>query len=464
VSESPNVDSLHVDSFAPWLKLLKSTRVPFWESLSRALKCPRFLPISKDMPPASENLLTKDVASPPKDPTSNPIPTNALLTALLQVSPHVSDLIFSPGRPPQVELSGKLVGVKVGDLAVLTQADTHRLADDMIAGNQKSLELLQRDGACDLSYSIPGKSRFRVNIFMQRGSRAIVMRVIPGDTPSFGKLNLVPRLKEIAQLKNGIVLVTGPTGSGKSSTLAAIIDLINESHSYHIVTIEDPIEFIHRHKKSTVHQRELHSDTPTFSLALRAALRQAPKVILVGEMRDRETIEIALEAAETGHLVLSTLHTIDAAKTVERIIGAFSLSEQQLIRTRLANTFRWIVSQRLVPKKGESGRLAVIEILRSNQRTREYLEKGEREGRSLLDAIRDGSLDGMQCFDDELEKLARKGAITIDTALGYATNNGNLRLALSDLIEEEASGSVPDAAIPKAQGEPAAPQNRPTLV
>src|SRR6185312_13868505 len=241
----------------------------------------------------------------------------------------------------------------------------------------------------------------------QRGSRDIVMRVIAGDNPTFEKLNLPAQLKNIADLKNGIVLVTGPTGSGKSSTLAAIIDLINETHSYHIVTIEDPIEFIHRHKKSTIHQRELHSDTPSFSLALRAALRQAPKVILVGEMRDRQTIETALEAAETGHLVFSTLHTIDASKTVERIVGVFPVSEQQLIRTRLANTFRWIVSQRLVPKKQGEGRLAVIEVLRSNQRTREYMEKGEREGRSLLDAIRDGNLDGMQCFDDELGALAR---------------------------------------------------------
>jgi twitching motility protein PilT len=415
--------------------------------------------------------LEKSGSTPHKTaiPTSNGappcdgIPTNAILTAMLHVSPHASDLIFSPGRPPQVELSGKLVGLKIGGLTVLTQADTQRLATDMMAGNQKFLELLHSQGTCDLSYSIPGKSRFRVNIFKQRGSCAIVMRVISSETPSFEKLKLPSKLGEIAQLKNGIALVTGPTGSGKSSTLAAIIDLINETHSYHIVTIEDPIEFIHRHKRSTVHQRELHSDTPSFSLALRAALRQAPKVILVGEMRDRETIEIALEAAETGHLVLSTLHTIDAAKTVERIVGVFPLSEQQLIRTRLANSFRWIVSQRLVPRKGGSDRLAVIEILRSNQRTREYLEKGEREGRSLLDAIRDGNMDGMQCFDDELEVLARKSAITIDTALGYASNHGNLRLALSDLIEEESKNSNILPA-PKSQEDQSATQNAPKLM
>ena len=385
-------------------------------------------------------------------PAPGPIPTNVLLSAMLQVSPHVSDLIFSPGRPPQVELSGKLAGVKVGSLAVLTDADTQRIAADLMAGNQLADDLLRSQGACDLSYSLAGKSRFRVNIFRQRGTCAIVMRVIAGDVPGFETLDLPVQLKEITQLKNGIVLVTGPTGSGKSSTLAAIIDLINETHAYHIVTIEDPIEFIHRHKKSTVHQRELHSDTPTFSLALRAALRQAPKVILVGEMRDRETIEIALEAAETGHLVFSTLHTVDAPKTVERILGAFPLSEQQLIRTRLANSFRWIVSQRLVPRKDQPGRVAAIEILRSNQRTREYLEKGEREGKSLLDAIRDGNLEGMQCFDGELENLARKGLIGIDAALAYASNQGNLRLALSDLIEEIGTQSAEPSSNNKHNG------------
>jgi twitching motility protein PilT len=282
-------------------------------------------------------------------------------------------------------------------------------------------------------------------VFKQRGTCAIVMRVIPPKIPSFEQLALPPQLKDIAQLKNGIVLVTGPTGSGKSSSLAAIIDLINENCSYHVVTIEDPIEFIHNHKKGTIHQRELHSDTPTFALALRAALRQAPKVILVGEMRDRETIEIALEAAETGHLVFSTLHTIDASKTVERIVGAFPLAEQQLIRTRLAGSFRWIVSQRLMPRKNGKGRIAAVEILRSNMRTREYMEKGESEGRSLLDAIRDGSLDGMQSFDSELERMAREDVITIDTALAYASNQGNLRLALSDLIEA-ADRAVPELA------------------
>ncbi|HZV60577.1 MAG TPA: ATPase, T2SS/T4P/T4SS family, partial [Candidatus Eremiobacteraceae bacterium] len=223
--------------------------------------------------------------------------------------------------------------------------------------------------------------------------------------------------------------------SGKSSTLAAVIDRMNAEKAIHILTIEDPIEFLHRHKKSTIHQRELHNDTPTFALALRAALRQAPKVILVGEMRDRETMEIALEASETGHLVLSTLHTIDAAKTVERIVGAFPMEDQQGIRNRLSKAFRFILSQRLLPRKDGNGRIAVIEILKSSMRTREYVEKGESEGKSLLDAMRDGGNDGMQYFDGEIEKLVRSGIIDLETAMTFATNAGNLRLELADFVE-----------------------------
>jgi twitching motility protein PilT len=262
------------------------------------------------------------------------------------------------------------------------------------------------------------------------------MRVIAPRIPSLSELNLPASLVDLAKLKNGIVLVTGPTGSGKSSTLAAIIDLINETRADHILTIEDPIEFLHSHKKGTVHQRELHSDTPTFAAALKAALRQAPKVILVGEMRDRETIEIAMTAAETGHLVFSTLHTIDASKTVERIVGTFDASDQAAIRTRLAGSFRYFISQRLIPKQG-GGRRAILEILKATMRTREYLEKGDSEGRSLLDAMKDGELDGMQHFDGELEKLARAGEISKKTALLYATNAGNLGVQMVDVADDE---------------------------
>jgi twitching motility protein PilT len=352
-----------------------------------------------------------------------------LIGAMLDSGKGISDLIFSPGRPPQVERSGHLVSVDVPDLPMLKPEDTARIASDLVEGNTQAVKTLNEEGSCDLSYSLPERSRFRVNIFKQRGTFAIVMRVIATKIPTLQELNLPAALKDIGSLKNGVVLVTGPTGSGKSSTLAAIIDMINETRAEHILTIEDPIEFLHLHKKGTVHQRELHSDTPTFALALRAALRQAPKVILVGEMRDRETIEIALTAAETGHLVFSTLHTIDASKTVDRIVGTFEAGDQQTIRTRLAASFRYFISQRLVPVKG-GGRIAVLEMLKSTMRTREYIERGENEGRTLLDAMRDGEMEGMQYFDGEIEKLIRDGTITYSTGLLYATNPGNLQVQL----------------------------------
>jgi twitching motility protein PilT len=360
-----------------------------------------------------------------------------LIAAMLSAREHVSDLIFSPGRAPQVEVSGQLVELKFKGLECLVPHDTEQIAKILTAGNEHAAEKLIKEGSTDLSYGLENTARFRVNIFRQRGSCAIVMRVIPDRIPSFSDLKLPPQLEEICGLRNGIVLVTGPTGSGKSSTLAAIIDKMNEEKPIHILTIEDPIEFLHRHKKATIHQRELHSDTPTFSAALRGALRQAPKVILVGEMRDRETIEIALEASETGHLVLSTLHTIDAAKTVERIIGAFPMEDQQGIRNRLAKAFRFILSQRLLPRHDSKGRVAVIEILKSTMRTREYIEKGEGEGKTLLDAMRDGSNEGMQYFDGEIEKLIRSGVIDFETGFTYATNPGNLRLELTDFLDRE---------------------------
>jgi len=362
--------------------------------------------------------------------------TPALITAMLDSGAGISDLIFSPGRPPQVERHGDLATVALAELPLLRPEHTARIARDLIGGNAQNLRILREEGAVDLSYAIAERSRFRVNVFRQRGTFAIVMRVIASKIPSIADLNLPPAIADAAALKNGIVLVTGPTGSGKSSTLAAIIDLINESRAEHILTIEDPIEFLHQHKKGTVHQRELHTDTPTFAAALRSALRQAPKVILVGEMRDRETIEIALTAAETGHLVFSTLHTIDASKTVERIVGTFEAGDQQQVRTRLAATFRYFISQRLIPKKG-GGRMPIIEMLKSTMRTRDYLEQGEKEGKTLLDAMRDGELDGMQYFDGELEKLVRAGAISQSTAYLYATNPGNLRVQLADVPDAD---------------------------
>ena len=354
---------------------------------------------------------------------------------MLKSNSHVSDLIFSPGRAPQIEVSGELVELKFKGLESLSPDDTRFIAYDIIGKNDHPIRKLEQDGSADLSYGLAGLARFRVNIFRQRGTYAVVMRVIPNAIPGFQQLNLPSQLEDIVHLRNGVVLVTGPTGSGKSSTLAAIIDKMNEDKAFHILTIEDPIEFLHRHKKATIHQRELHSDTPTFAMALRAALRQAPKVILVGEMRDRETIEIALEAAETGHLVLSTLHTIDASKTVERIIGVFPQSDQQGIRTRFGKAFRYIVSQRLLPKKDGKGRIAAIEILKATMRTREYVEKGEGEGKTLLDAMRDGDTEGMQHFDGVIEKFIRNGTIDFETGMAFSTNPGNMRLELADFID-----------------------------
>ncbi|MCC7008812.1 MAG: PilT/PilU family type 4a pilus ATPase [Acidobacteria bacterium] len=350
---------------------------------------------------------------------------------------HVSDLIFSPGRAPQVEVRGELVELRFRGFEQLTPQQIAELAGDLIAGHPVAAEQLQRDGSADLSYVLPGVARFRVNIFRQRGTFAIVMRVIPMRIPGFAELGLPEQLGAIVGLRHGIVLVTGPTGSGKSSTLAAIIDRMNDERAIHIITIEDPVEFLHAHKKATIHQRELYSDTPSFSTALRAALREAPKVILVGEMRDRETIEIALEASETGHLVLSTLHTIDASKTIERIVGVFPLGDQQGIRTRLSKAFEYILSQRLVPRQDRPGRVAVVEILKATLRTREYVQNGEGDGKTLLDAMRVGQEDGMQHFDGELERLIRAGVVSADVAMTYATNPHNLRLEIADYLDEQ---------------------------
>lgn len=360
-----------------------------------------------------------------------------IIEQMLLISDNVSDLNFSCGQKPQVEISGSLYSASPLGLGRLTGYQTEMIAMSILRDNPEAARQLAKFGTADLSYALPSRCRFRVNIFQQRGSYSIVMRVIPHEIPSFHSLNIPPQLAEICNIRNGIVLLTGPTGSGKSSTLAAIIDHINETKSYHIVTIEDPIEFLHNHKKSTINQREVGSDTKDFASALRAALRQAPKVILVGEMRDLETTEIALEAAETGHLVLSTLHTIDAAKTVDRIIGLFPKNEEKIIRTRLAQTFRYIVSQRLIPRADGKGRVAAVEILKSNPRTREYIEKGESEGKTLLDAMKDGEIDGMQDFDGVIRGLIEKEIVTLEDGLSFSTNQNNLLLQLRGLSATE---------------------------
>ncbi len=356
-----------------------------------------------------------------------------ILEKMLAVADNISDLNFSVGRPPQVEINGKLSPVEIKGLRTLAPYQTEIIAMSLMEGNTDAARRFAQTGSADISYSIPSRVRFRVNIFKQRGTISVVMRVIPTHIPTIDSLELPPQLGDISHLKNGIVLLTGPTGSGKSSTLAAVIDKINNESSYHIVTIEDPIEFLHSHKKSTINQRELGTDTPSFALGLRAALRQAPKVILVGEMRDMETTEIALEASETGHLVLSTLHTTDASKTVNRIIGIYPKSEEHVIRTRLAQAFRYIVSQRLLPRADGSGRIAAVEILKATPRTREYIEQGETEGKTLVEAMNDGELEGMQHFDQVIERLIRSGVISQEDGVAYATNPSNLLLRLSGL-------------------------------
>ncbi len=350
------------------------------------------------------------------------VATPALLGAMLRAAEKISDLIFSPGRPPQVQVYGQMIPVQVPGLTLLTADDTRHIAADLIGDNKQAVTTLREHGACDISFGLPGLARFRVNIFIQRGSCAVVMRVIPTVIPDFASLRLPQQLSEVTKLRDGIVLVTGAAGSGKSSTLAVLLDGINREKYYHIITIEDPIEFLHNHKCSTIHQRELHSDTPSFAHALRSAMRQAPKVILVGEMRDRETTEIVLEAAETGHLVFSSLNTVDASKTVERVISAFAVSEQQSARERFAKAFRYIICQRLMPKTDRSGRVAAFEILKASGRTRECIEKGERENKSLLDAMKAGASDGMQHFDGEIAQLVQDRTVDLETGLSFASN------------------------------------------
>ncbi|HEV2802930.1 MAG TPA: PilT/PilU family type 4a pilus ATPase [Pyrinomonadaceae bacterium] len=353
-----------------------------------------------------------------------------IIERMLLASDKISDLNFSVGQQPQVEVNGKLTSVQPLGLQKLSPYQTEIIAMSLMEGNPDAAQRLAQTGSVDLSYSLPAKIRFRVNIFQQRGSYSIVMRVIPTEIPTLGSLNLPAQLSEISGLRNGIVLVTGPTGAGKTSTLAALIDQINEEHHYHIVTIEDPIEYLHQHRRSTINQREIGTDTKDFPSALRAALRQAPKVILIGEMRDYETTEIALEAAETGHLVLSTLHTIDASKTVDRIIGLYPKNEEQVIRTRLAQTFRYILSQRLIPRADGKGRVAAVEIMKSTPRTREYLQNGESEGKTLLDAMRDGKFDGMQHFDGVIKEMIQNKTVALEDGLAFATNQNNLLLEL----------------------------------
>lgn len=345
-----------------------------------------------------------------------------ILGTMLESRENVSDLNFTVGKPPQVEAAGLLMPVAFaeGALDSLTPFQTEILAMNLINSDRRLTETLVREGSCDLSYQLTDAARFRVNIFSQRGSYSIVLRKLSTVIPTLADLRVPEVLGRIAEEKNGLVLVTGATGSGKSSTLAAVLRLINEHKSVHVITLEDPVEFAHPHNHATFNQRELGIDFDTFAGGLRAALRQAPKVILVGEMRDRETVEIGLAAAETGHLVLTTLHTIDAGQTVNRIVGMFEQEEEKQVRIRLADTVRWIVSQRLLPKVG-GGRVAVIEIMKTNLRVKESILNGETEGKTFYEIIDAGDAFGMQTFDKAILALYEEGLITEETALAYAS-------------------------------------------
>lgn len=348
------------------------------------------------------------------------------------VAKEGSDLFITAGFPPAIKIDGEIH--KAAEQS-LTPAQSAVVVRAIM--NDKQAKQFDATQECNFAIFPQGIGRFRVSAFVQQGQVGAVIRRIVTEIPTIEDLDLPPALNDIVMTKRGLVILVGATGSGKSTTLAAMIGYRNANSRGHIVTIEDPIEFLHQHKKSTINQREVGADTKDFASALRAALRQAPKVILVGEMRDLETAEIALEAAETGHLVLSTLHTIDASKTIDRIIGLYPKNEEKIIRTRLAQTFRFIVSQRLIPTADGRGRIAAVEILKSNPRTREYIEKGETEGKTLLDAIRDGEIDGMQDFDSVIRDLIEKKLVTMEDGLSFATNQNNLLLQLKGLASTE---------------------------
>jgi twitching motility protein PilT len=347
-----------------------------------------------------------------------------ILGKMLDAYKNASDLNITVGKPFQVESSGKLTGVELEPpIRKLTPFQTEIFALNLVNQDRRLTEILLSQGSCDSSYELPGKARFRVNIFSQRGNYSIILRKLETRIPSFADMNLPEAFHKMAEEKNGIILVTGATGSGKSTSLAALLNEINEHKSVHIVTLEDPVEFSHPHKMATFNQREMGNDFDTFASGLRAALRQAPKVILVGEMRDRETVEIGLSAAETGHLVVSTLHTVDAGQTINRVIGMFSSEEETQIRIRLSDTVRWIVCQRLLPKEG-GGRIAAFEVMGSNLRVKDTILHGESDGKTYYEIIQAGKAFGMITFDDYIVDLFSNGQISEETAKAYASNKG----------------------------------------
>jgi twitching motility protein PilT len=358
---------------------------------------------------------------------------DALLRDMLASHQGISDINFTVGRPYQVEAYGELKAVDANPrLRVLTNYQTERIALNIIGPNRRLLRELAERGACDCSYALGVEERFRVNIFRQRGNLSIVMRKMASEMPSINGLELQPIFFEMCREKNGLILVTGATGSGKTTTLSAMLNQINETLPVHVVTLEDPIEFIHEHKLATFNQRELGADFEDFATGLRSSLRQAPKVILVGEMRDRATVEIALTAAETGHLVLSTIHTINAGQSINRILGLFNRDEEQQLRLRLSEMLRWVVSQRLVPRIG-GGRALVNEIMGSNLRTRETIALGESESRSFYEIIEAQATFGWTTFDQSLRRSYEEAIVTEETCELYATNKARMTRQLDDV-------------------------------
>src|SRR6266446_4511451 len=366
-----------------------------------------------------------------------------LLTIMLNSQPEVSDLLFTVDKPLQVESFGELKPVSLDfPIEKLTPFQTEMVALNLVGDNQWHLIDLIKRGSCDTAYTLTDKARFRINIFSQRNNYSVVLRKLNTVIPTLDWLSFPDIIKEIPREKTGLVLVTGATGSGKSTTLAAVLNQINRTKAVHIVTLEDPVEFIHAHDKATFNQRELGTDFDSFANGLRAALRQAPKVILVGEMRDRETVQIALSAAETGHLVLSTLHTVDAGQTINRILGMFETEEQEQVRARLADTMRWIISQRLIPKVG-GGRFALLEIMASNLRVQESIRLGESEGKSFYEIIEASQPFGWRTFDYSALEAYEQGVITEETAMLYCTKRGPVTRGIDNIKKGRGESTTP---------------------
>ena len=366
-----------------------------------------------------------------------------ILTKMLDSQKNVSDLNITVGKPFQVETDGVLTVAEFEPLfEKLTPFQTEVFALNLISQDRRLTEMLVNEGSCDLSYELPGKARFRVNVFSQKGNYSVALRKLETKIPTCKELNLPEAFYKMAQEQNGIILVTGATGTGKTTSLATVLNEMNEQKSIHIITLEDPVEYAHPHKMATFNQRELGTDFDTFGSGLRAALRQAPKVILVGEMRDRETVETALSAAETGHLVLTTLHTVDAGQTINRILGMFAAEEETQVRIRLADTARWIVCQRLLPRE-DGGRVAAFEIMGANMRVRDTILHGEADGKTFHDIILAGKAFGMVTFDDYIVDLYKQGFISEETAKAYASNKGEVGRGI-DTVKSERGQKTTD--------------------